>query len=537
MLTELPSVVLSRILSFLPQSDVCSTAQCSKKLHHVSLERLYKRICIRKDPVYHSNIWYIDCSWTTVSGYRSLHKREDQNDYIIHLKLDRLIQSLQNVKYSSLVKEVIILDKVFNYEDSNEQLLDLIETLEDKAKNIEVLDVPDSLLKAVSITSPKKIVTDDIDQIKETKNLKSLTIQLHSNTEERFPSVLPSLNNLEELILIDEESASLRILKTLSEVGLQKLKLKRLAFNHVHGLHDYNAVLRNLTITFVEECVDLGSLEELEMAIGCEVKNCDCLDSFLDDLAPKLTILKKLSIQEKTFHRDHYLSEKWDVNINRFLLHLPPGLKFLSIRHNPPRDGKLENNVEGNYVRRRKLYEKVLPTLKSLEVLASPTLLQTCACYEILVSDLLWNGCECEYCSEVLNLFDHYLMNHQYYDEEDADFRDVIAPRLFGIGGVELLKRLKNQSDLDVLKFGPGETTWDFHGYESINHFNDYDCMFDESFFEPLAVCVSHFYKGYLEFFEQNLPNLKTVVLSGIFFTIGPDRTIKCIYDNPKPLI
>lgn len=315
------------------------------------------------------------------------------------------------------------------------------------------------------------------------------------------------------------------------------MKLEKLAFNHVHGLHDYNTVLRNLTTTFIEECVDLASLEELEMAIGCEEKNCDCLDTFLDDLAPKLTRLKKLSVQEKTFHRDHYLSEKWDVNINRFLLNLGSDLKFLSIRHNPPRDGKLENNVEGNYVRRRKLYEKVLPTLKSLEILACPTLLQTCACYEILVSDLLWNGCECDYCKEVLELFDAYLMNHQYYDEEDADFRDVIAPRLFGIAGVELLSRLKIKSDLDVLKFGPGETHWDFHGYESINHFNDYDCMFDESFFEPLAVCVSHFYKGYLEFFEKSLPNLKTVILSGSFFTIDSKRNITSVYDNPKPLI
>lgn len=537
MLSDLPIPILSDILTFLPQSDVVSTALSCKKLHSVSLERLYKRICIRKDPVYHSDLWYIDCSWTTVSGYRALHKREDQNDYIIHLKLDNLIRTLQNTTYGSLIQQVVFLDEVFHFEDSYEQLRQLVSILKEKAINIEVLDAPESILGATSILSLTNIVTDDIDKITNTNHLQSLTIKLHSNSEERVPKSLRSFESLKELILVDEESASLRILKILSEVGLPKLKLEKLAFNHVHGLHDYNTVLRNLTTTFIEECVDLASLEELEMAIGCEEKNCDCLDTFLDDLAPKLTRLKKLSVQEKTFHRDHYLSEKWDVNINRFLLNLGSDLKFLSIRHNPPRDGKLENNVEGNYVRRRKLYEKVLPTLKSLEILACPTLLQTCACYEILVSDLLWNGCECDYCKEVLELFDAYLMNHQYYDEEDADFRDVIAPRLFGIAGVELLSRLKIKSDLDVLKFGPGETHWDFHGYESINHFNDYDCMFDESFFEPLAVCVSHFYKGYLEFFEKSLPNLKTVILSGSFFTIDSKRNITSVYDNPKPLI
>jgi len=536
MLDRFPSTVISNVLAFVPQTDVVSLASCCQKLYDASVEKLYKRICIRQDPVYQTDTWYIHCSWTTVSGYRSLHKREDQNDYIIYLKLDNLIQSLQKHKYASMVKEVVILDKVFNYDENVEYLNQLINTLKKNATNIEVLEVPDLLSGAPLIPSLIKTATDDIEKVKDFDQLTSLTIKLHSNSEEIIPKTLPSLENIEELVLVDEESASLRILKILSEAGLPKLKVKRLIFNHVHGLHDYNTILRSLTIKFIENCVDLNELKELEMAIGCEEKGCLCLDTFLDDLAPKLKNVKRLSVQEKTFHRDHYLSEKWDVNINRFLLNIPSGLKFLSIRHNPPRDGKLENNVEGNYIRRRKLYEKVIPTLTSLETLVCPTFLQTCSCYEILVSDLLWNGCECKYCTEVLDLFDAYLMNHQYYDEEDADFRDMIAPRLFGIAGVELMKRLPNKSDLDTLKFGPGETSWDFHGYESINHFNDYDCMFDESFFGPLAVCVSHFYKGYLEFFVQNLPNLKTVVLSGIFFTIDSSKNIKCIYDNPKPI-
>lgn len=535
-ISDLPSDIWSTVLSFLPQSDVLSTALTSRKLYNVSIERLYNRICIRKDPVYHTDLWYVGSSWTTVSGYRSLHKRDDQNDYILHLKLERLIETLQDAKFSALVRKVTILDKVFSETESSSQVYELIELLREKALNIETIDAPEFLPVSLSIPSLTKFVTDDIEKLRNTKNLKSLTIKLHSNSEERIPKKLPSLQNLSELILVDEENAALRILKLLQEAGLGKLKLRKLAFNHVHGLHDYNTVLRNLTTKFVEECVDLSSLEELEMAIGCEEKDCNCLDTFLDDLAPKLTNLKKLSVQERTFHRDHYISEKWDVNINRFLLNIPSGLKFLSVRHNPPRDGKLNNNVEGNYIRRRTLYEKVLPKLTSLETISCPTFLQTCACYEILVSDLLWNGCECEYCTEVLNLFDIYLMNHQYYDEEDADFKDMISPRLFGVAGVELLKRIPNHSDLNALSFAPGETHWNFHGYENINHFNDYDCMFDESFFEPLAVCVSHFYKGYLEFFEKHLPNLKTVVLSGIFFSIDSQRNITSVYDNPKPL-
>lgn len=216
MLSDLPIPILSDILTFLPQSDVVSTALSCKKLHSVSLERLYKRICIRKDPVYHSDLWYIDCSWTTVSGYRALHKREDQNDYIIHLKLDNLIRTLQNTTYGSLIQQVVFLDEVFHFEDSYEQLRQLVSILKEKAINIEVLDAPESILGATSILSLTNIVTDDIDKITNTNHLQSLTIKLHSNSEERVPKSLRSFESLKELILVDEESASLRILKILS---------------------------------------------------------------------------------------------------------------------------------------------------------------------------------------------------------------------------------------------------------------------------------------------------------------------------------
>ncbi|CCH42001.1 hypothetical protein BN7_1540 [Wickerhamomyces ciferrii] len=534
MLHKLADSLVTDILSFLPQSDILSTLQVSRRLYDLSITKLYKRICIRKDPVYHTDEWFIDSKWTTVSGYRSSHRREDQNDYIIYLKLERLIETLQNTKHSLLIKEVSILGDVFHYKEGEEVLRRFIFTLSERAKCIEILDANSDLVDISKFPNLTRVVTDNVNKLQNTSRLKSLVIDLPGNIDETLIKTNPNFTNLRELVLEDEEFAALRILKIFSESKIPKLSLKRLTFNHVHGLHNYSTVLRELTIKFIEECVDLSNLEELEMSIGCEVQNCDCLDTFLDDLAPMLNSIKKLSLKETTFHRDHYISEKWDININRFLLHLPKGLKYLSIRHNPPRDGKLENNVEGNYIRRKTLYQKVLPTLTSLETVICPTLLQTCACYEILVSDLLWNGCECSYCKDVLGLFDEYLMNHQYYDEEDTEFKDVISPRFFGIAGVELLARLQNKSDLDVLSYAPGQNYWDFHGYETIEHFNDYECMFDESFFEPLAVCVSHFYKGYLEFFVDNLPNLKTVVLSGSHFIVDKHENFRCVYDNPK---
>jgi hypothetical protein len=499
------------------------------------MKRLYRRIYVRSNPSLKTPLWFLDCNKTEIAGLISIAKRSDQNDYLIYLKILVLMDNLP--KYGHLVKELIIFDDVFTEKSGTDHLNDLVDSMEKHCPNLERLHIYDEKVKSFNRDSLKNMITDDLQKLDDVQPIESLTLTLHRYSEELELPDLEKFQMLRELIIEDEESASLRILKKLSDAGISKLQLRRFVFNHVHGLHDYNTVLRELTTKFIENCIDLSQLQEMEMTIGCQEKDCRCICEFLDELAPKLHSLTKVAFREMTFHRDHYITEEWDVDVGRFLINVPSKIKYLAIHHNPPMDGKLLNGLEGNYFRRRKLYENIVPKLKELETFVSPTFLQSTACYEILPSDLLWNGCECEFCSKFLPLYDKYLMDHAYYDTDDADFKDMISPRLFGLFGTELSKRLQYNHDLDALSIPPSSTTWGFHGYQYISCFSDVDdCDFNKLLFEPLVVCVSHFMLEPVKFLKSQMPRLKTVALSGVYFTIFEDN-IHCVYDTEDRVV
>lgn len=530
--------VLENILFFCNQNDLVALAQTCHALSTPAIKKLYRSIYVRRHPRLITDESFIDSWATEVAGVRNIFKRTDQNDYLIYLKLICLGESLK--KYGQLVERVAIYDDIFTEEEGLEYLITFVDIVKGYCTNLKRFSCYDERIQKLPLPPTiENLVTSDLTELdKTTHPIKSLRVHMHRYTEQHDLPNLSKLSSVEELILEDDESASLRLLKIMSNAGVEKLKLKRLVFNHVHGLHDYNTVLRSLTIEFIDACIDLSQLEELEMGIGCQEAECDCLGQFLDDLAPKLTSLHSVSFHEKTFHRDHYLTEAWDVSIGRFLLNVKSKVKFVAVHHNPPIDGKLTNGLEGNALRRRRLYEKVLPDLKHLETFVSPTFLQSCACYEVLVSDLLWNGCECDFCNQFLPFYDKYLMDHAYFDSDETDFRDMISPRLFGLFGAEMTRRLQNKYDLDAFKIPPAATTWNFHGYKAITCFNDInECMFDQKLFAPLAVCVSHFMLSSIKLMAKCCPKLKKVALTGIFFTIDENREVKCLYDTPERIV
>lgn len=532
---SLPCDVVDRIISFLPQSDVIALACSQKKFLEPCMRKLYRKIYVRRNPNLHDDGWFVESLRTEVSGLSSMFKREDQNDYLIYLKCAVLVESL--AKYGHYVREFTIYDAVFTEDSDAECLGSVIDALKRFCPNIEKLNVFDERVKAFNTPSMKNCITDDLGEIAGLQPLESLTLKLHKYSEALNLPPLDKLASLKELIVVDEEFASLRLFKRLSDAGMAKLNLNRLVFDHTHGVNDYNTALRELTSEFIDNCIELSSLKELEMTVGCQEEGCACLRTFLDDIAPKLTSLEKVSFQEYTFQKDHYLTEEWDVDVGRFLLNIPSKIRYLSVRHNPPLDGKLLNALEGNYFRRRKLYENIVPHLKDLEVFICPTFLQSCACYEILPSDLLWNGCECSFCSKFLPLYDKYLQDHAYFDTDDGDFKDMISPRLFGLFGWELCHRMQNQYDLNALSTPPTVTYWDFHGFQHISCFNDVkECDFNKILFEPLAICVSHFMLDSVKFLVKNCPKLNTVVLTGIYFTVDSGE-VRCVYDSEDTFV
>lgn len=532
----LPPNIVGRIISFLPQEDVLSLSLTCKALHLLSMQKLYRSIYLRRNPSLRDNMWWLRSSSTEIAGIHSISKRSDQNDYVIYLRMMVLMESL--LKYGSMVKKLTIFEGVFTEESGPEYLNELIQRVRECCENLERLEVYEDGVETFNQPSLKNFITDEIGQLSNVQPLESLTLKLHKHPDEMGLPPLEIFTNLKELIIEDEEYASLRFFKKLSEAGISKLRLKRLVFNHVHGMTDYNSVLRELTSEFILSCVDLSKLQELEMSIGCqEQQDCHCVGEFLDEISKKLENLNKVAMIEKTFQRDHYLTEQWDVDVGRFLINVPSKIKFLSIRHNPPMDGKLLNGLEGNSFRRRRLYQKIIPQLSHLETFISPTFLKSCACYEVIPSDILWNGCECEFCGKFLPLYDKYLMDHAYFDVDDTDFKDMISPRFFGLCGHELEKRLQNKRDLDALSLAPSETYWGFHGYQYISCFNDVDdCDFTEVLFKPLVVCVSHFMRDLIKVMVRGMPHLTTVVLSGVFFAVDGEE-VTCVYDDEAQIV
>lgn len=465
---------------------------------------------------------------------------DDQNDYLIYLKIVSLIEIIKSrPELAKLIKKVHIYESIFNEAD-NGLLNKFVDVLNEYSTELTSLIVDDDNVKTIVKSSFTELSTDNLSEINLIKKLKSLTFYVPRYTT---PSNIPNLENLEELIIHDYEHESLRFLPLFQ--GLRSLKT--LSFNHIHGAHDYNTTLRDLTSVKLEH-LPLNQITHLELTIGCQEPDCTCFNDFLASLAPQLTSLTHLSIQESTYDHDHYITENFDLGVCQFLQNFTNQLKYLSIRHNPPLNGlKLPNNVEGNYLRRKKLYSTTIPKLKKLRTLIAPTLLGTCSCYEIIVSDLLWNGCDCDRCVPVLEKFDKYLMDHTYYDLEEGEFKDMLSCQLFGIMSRELLKRIPNLiketnedynstslsglsgisidsfttwSDLDWLKVGPREISWDFHSnYGTITCFEDIeDCEVSSNDFDDLTVCVTHFLREYSECLLETCPNLNEIILNGIYF-------------------
>ncbi|SCU97386.1 LADA_0H06018g1_1 [Lachancea dasiensis] len=534
-------------IEFLNQNDLLSLARTNSQFHQLCVEEIYHTIVISRDSVLRSGEWFLDCGKTYLAGYRSVKKSPDQVDLFLYDRINRLNES----SHLHLVKEVIIQEDVFHDRQAGLVVLEeLVQKLLDLGL-LEVLDIRDNELFArfyphyLNLQHLRKCrILDlaDLNQLRSIAQVKSLQLMLsHVSFEagclnENAKSAL-SLN-IEEVAIEDLEHSSLRLFEYLHDEKMAMSALKSLKFNHVHGMQNYNKTMREFTTLFLDSVLEIDRIKRLELEGSCEVPGCSCFHDFLMALAPHVHNLKELSLIEKTFvtQGDHYTEENWDLTINKFLINLPnvsDRLEKLAIRHNPPLNGIQKDSVEGNYIRRRTLYESVLPRLTSLKTLIAPTFLRSIAPYEVLVCDLLWNGCECDYCTKVLAVIDKFIMNHQFYSFSEGRFKDIIPTVFFGFTGDALSRRFVTTTDWDLNTWSicPVAHYWDLHGYENIQHFHDFDCHYDESVYIALAGCIAHFFNSYMDHLVQLLPSLRSCVLSGVYYAVDGEQEYRSIYD------
>lgn len=471
-----------------------------------------------------------------MSGYRALKKNADQNDIFLYDRIERLIES----SHLRHVKTLVIQNCVFTDSESGNVLL---RKLLDKIISLNVitsLEIIDKNLfseyyeRTLELSNLKKVKIVDLESLEKTESLSALdTLEWRCESQEfalhhmsgQVKEMLSLRLKTAELMIGNAECSSLPFFSYLQSEGVKCHSLRSLKFNHLHAVNAHDKHLQELDIAHLEEVVDLARLEKLELGLSCEKIGCGCIDDFLMELAPHLTALKELGLIERTTVEtsDHKVKEDWDIMICKFIVHIPSvesNLQELSIRHQTPVNGLSDDSVHGNYFRRRTLYETVLPRLKSLQTLIAPTMLQSLSAYEVLACDLLWNGCQCNYCQKVLPIFDQYIMNHQYYSKQSGRYMDVVPTVFLAYAGHFLAHNFLGQTswDLNALRFPPSSRAWNLHGYEALHHFENYECLFDESTFGPLSVVITHFFDEYMASLIEILPNLRRALLSGIYY-------------------
>ncbi|CCE64560.1 hypothetical protein TPHA_0I00540 [Tetrapisispora phaffii CBS 4417] len=544
------------VVSHLNQHDLLTLSTVSKEINEkVVKPQLYKNIIVLEDPIIRSSRWAIDCDKTYVSGFNSVIKTKDQNDIFLYDKIQRLLDDeyVENLKY---VKTLLIAKHSFNDKETSIYLVQKLITEIIKYGNVESLKILDPVifhkvyLKSLNLTTLKEVKLldiNDITQLKTSKRLKSITID--GNIEKIAPETIAYMNenlcdnfsNLQELLINNKENGSLRFFQIFSDLNIsfKKVGIKKIKFSHMHSKTGYESIIQPLTIEYLDKVFDLSLIKSLDISIGCENDGCDCLSKFYKDLSNKLLNLQKLSVTENTLitKGDHVTEEKWDILLGRFLLSIPhvsTNLKELNIRHNPPLDGDQKNSVDGNYFRRRDLYKEILLNLRALKKLTSPTILLTLSCYDILIGDLLWNGCTCEYCQKVLPILDNYCMKHLLYLERQASYIDISVTNFFAYVNRVLNSRFSDQidSDFEIATTAPMAKFWNLHGFDNIRHFEGYECKYNETVFQLIPTVVTHFFDGYMDTLVQILPNLEVVIFAGIYYEVDPiTHEYDSIYD------
>ncbi|AET38396.1 Roy1p Ecym_2686 [Eremothecium cymbalariae DBVPG len=543
-------IVFTEVCKFLTQNDLVNLARTSKWFcKEVALPSLYNTIVICKDPVLRDDRWALDSGRTYLSGYRAIKKTADQNDLMIYDRIERLLESSHLVEIKTLVIQKNNFADVFSGRKLLQRLIDKLLEL-DRVENFCICDDMlfqtnyQRLLKLSNLSSVRIVNLEDLNILTEScvKSLKSLQLVLTTSSFkadclcDRVKTKL--LPNIEELFIDDIEFSGLRLFQYLQSESISLGGLRSLKFSHVHGLHDYNKILRELTSVYLSDVVPLNKLLRLELEFSCEMSHCDCADNFVMDLAARLPSLKELGLIERTFATlgSHSTEEKWDLWACKFILHIPQvsdNLRKLSIRHNTPLNGIITDAVEGNYLRRRTLYAHTLPKLHSLTTLIAPSVLQSLSAYEILVCDLLWNGCDCIFCSNVMDVFDRYLMNHQFYCTKSGMYKDLIPTVLFAYAGDAMSQRIVSEVDWTIKLFSlaPISHTWNMHGYEQLNHFHDFECLYDESVYLHLVTVISHFLNGYMDNLVKILPSLRRCLLSGVYYLCDAKGSYNSMYD------
>lgn len=522
-LQELPSNIIRQIIGYLPAQDKVNLLYTNYHFYVLVQPLLYKNL-------YFSKAYQLSCPesfdealYTMIGVAKTPLATDELNRQIYQTRQEILLSSMHvNPELCKFVENIVVegtyynFDKIEPFEDViDEQLLDFIKS---NCTNLKSLISLRSTIPNIVLPSLEYIQLSSLENFEKVvgMNVKGLELALTDNSMKLdidLDQLLAFAKNLKELTFDNELSQSifLKTLIPLLEKGNDSLRLHSLRIIFHHYYEDPSPLLVTLF-----EVLDVTILDKLEIEMGCDDITCDCLHTFTQHLIEKGLNVTQLSLIQITGRRDHNYTEAFDFLVTSFLRKNPKAenIKHLFIKHMPPDDFNVDFGFEGNYLHRKELYKTMLPLLKGLETFSSPTFLQSVACYEQLISNLLWNGCKCSHCDDYLPIFDKFILQHQYYDEVKSHMTDMISPILFG----NVAKVLGNRRSGSIKEYPALCRFWNFHDspYDII-HFLE-ACPYDNSAFPPITTCVIHFLQNYVDDIGTMIPSLKRCTLSGVTF-------------------
>lgn len=530
-LEDLPTDVLQRVARFLPQQGKVSWMYTNYSFYSTIQPTLYEKLLITPSGLSKSHDSFRDCKYTTIGYLDTPMANLELNNRVFTSRQQVFLQSIQiNSELCNMIKEVVIYDSKRGSNVTDIINKDLLEVLETCCPNIETFTSLNTAPYEIILPSLKRI---DLHKLSSLERILELNVEELHISSENILFNLHSLNeskaisffsNLKSLILNDE-LAQVMIIKYLLEIQTNtKFQFSSLKLIHYHSGNETTLECNKLAEQFIN-AIDEKKLRSLELVIGCDDLLCSCFEELFSTLKQSNFNLTSLSIVQKTVQRDHNYSEKFDYHITELVKGIPnnKNLKTLSIRHAYPLDFNCVGGFEGNYLHRIQMYKDLLPTLTGLETLIAPTFMQSIACYEQLMSDLLWNNeCLCSSCKDYTDIFDDYVQQHQYFSDYGGKFVDMFTSFLFGNVGKLMTDRLVDDCDLFLLRYPKLIKFWDFHtGDHDVVHIDDdYECGIDATAFDRLGVVVDHFLKAYVKEIKSLQNNIKHVLLSGFFYEI-----------------
>ena len=483
----LPQNILARILDLLPQQDLLSLAQTNYQFYQPCCRKLYKRLTVRIEPVLQSTCHrqndFIDATRTVICGFSNAKLAPGHHYRMIDARLRTLVESITvNPELATYISELNVTTDLQDEAviESLQLLIDIVQKIDPQIGTsskpsfrklyVKLENVRTRL--AVDFAKWNSIVVDNYTQLAAAVNAKEVVFALASELAKKTPwtdkigLVLAQL----ESIIIEDASTPRSLAQMAASTGTV------FAPKHVSVVH-YHDIDGNKTPTLN---IKWYNVQSAQLILGCDNKACnqDCLSEFLGLIPPTAPIssiaIRQLNKQKHTYV--HKFCENFDLITFSFLRQFSR-LWYVSIRHSPPENGILEDGLEGNYLRRRKLFTETLPdairhvkkgnasTVFAVHpIIVFPNLLHLFACYEQAMNNLLWNGCKCEHCTPTLELLDEFLMLHQYYNSQLGRLKDLTTSQLMSAIAGKLSERMNpGGTDLDIDNFPLCKIEWDLH--------------------------------------------------------------------------